>query len=160
MKYELAYVPAMAPEELPRDRGVDVFVHDSGLEVTLAASTVDQLIDYVREFWGDDDRDWLDGLRAQAEPFLDEDELAAKVARVRAAYPGHVVEREIQNVLVWAKTKACSRCASDDLLFGVDEHDVEDGTYLCEDCDHRGSDTDGDPWLVFGPEDEPARATA
>lgn len=32
----------------------------------------------------------------------------------------------------------CAACGSDDLLFGVTEDDVEDGTYECEACGHRG----------------------
>lgn len=154
MKHEIAYVPAMAPEELPRDEGVDVFVHDSEREVTLTAPTVDAIIAYVEKYWGDDDQGWIDGLRASAEAFLDEDEIAAKVERVREAYPTCRVAREVQNVLVWAPPR-CATCGGDDLLFGVTDDDVEDGTYLCETCDHRGHVDDADPWLVFGPEDEP-----
>lgn len=36
----------------------------------------------------------------------------------------------------------CPECGSDDLMFGVDEHDVEDGTFVCEDCDCVGGGTE------------------
>ncbi len=32
----------------------------------------------------------------------------------------------------------CEKCGSEDLCWGVDEHDNEDGTYFCEDCGHEG----------------------
>lgn len=37
-------------------------------------------------------------------------------------------------------TTTCRSCGSDDLLYGVDEHDLEDGSYECEACGFRGSD--------------------
>lgn len=44
-----------------------------------------------------------------------------------------------------AECKACGgdveyrcRCGSTDLCFGVDEHDVEDGTWVCEACETEG----------------------
>lgn len=61
--YEIARLQAAAPDELPRDRGVDVFVHDDlddGLVcVTVSGPDRDALVDYVREQWGDDDREWF-----------------------------------------------------------------------------------------------------
>jgi hypothetical protein len=69
VEWEVGYVPAMAPEELPRDEGVRVFVHDSEREVTLTAATVDEIVAYVVRYWGDDDEGWLADLRARAVPF-------------------------------------------------------------------------------------------
>lgn len=45
-----------------------------------------------------------------------------------------------QWAILWDAPEApsCDECGSTDLCFGVDESDVEDGTYVCEDCDHRG----------------------
>lgn len=48
-------VDAMAPEDLPRDEGVDVFVHESGYAVTLAAPTAARLVEYLVSYWGDED---------------------------------------------------------------------------------------------------------
>lgn len=64
MTYELSYLQAVEPEALPRDRDVDVFVHEEldgqGFnEVSLSAETPEQIVAYVREFWGDDDEKWF-----------------------------------------------------------------------------------------------------
>lgn len=52
-------VDAMAPEELPRDGDVAVFVHDSGRTVTLTGTRRD-LRFYLSAHWGvDSDDDWI-----------------------------------------------------------------------------------------------------
>ena len=42
---------------------------------------------------------------------------------------------------------ACAACGRSELCFGVDDDDVEDGTYQCEYCDHCG--TDAVPALAY-----------
>jgi hypothetical protein len=62
--YEVAHLQAVEPDELPRDAGVDVFVHEEldGMgfnTVTLSAPDRDVLIEYVREQFGDEDAEWF-----------------------------------------------------------------------------------------------------
>lgn len=47
------------------------------------------------------------------------------------------VEGEARGAVLSGPLQVCSTCGSDDLLRGVDEHDVEDGSYECEACGAR-----------------------
>jgi hypothetical protein len=68
-EWEIAYIPAMAPEELPRDEGIRVFVHDSGYEVSLYGESADAILTYIDKHWGGEDRVWMQNLRASATEF-------------------------------------------------------------------------------------------
>lgn len=65
MTYEVAHLQAVEPDELPRDQGVDVFVHADldGMgfnTVTVSGPDRDALIEYVRDQWGDEDAAWFE----------------------------------------------------------------------------------------------------
>lgn len=52
----------------------------------------------------------------------------------------------------WAR---CNRCGGTNILFGLDANDREDGSYVCDDCDHEGmldggEGAEGEPYADQG----------